>query len=175
MELPIYQNIHIDSSDYKTLKKTLKDKKLGKIPTIINIDPEIKTSVKELTLILEKILKELKINPFFPYPIYLITEEDASGSPIPVLKNKTYLPSLFKCKKNKISNKETSVYKKMVVSRDKILKINIFDCLLAIANVKKFNRELFSLTKEGIFYENIMSNLHKRKVKLDHREEEESE
>ena len=97
-----------------------------------------------------------------PYPIYLLTLlDDYHGDLIPI-KDMNELPKFFQKKEKMLNVKEQNALAKVKIYQTKLFHTNILEQMKKIKLFSKKHKELFLLSKEGSYLEQILAKIEKQ-------------
>ncbi len=150
------QQLNIDDYQVRNLKKIFNSSEAGKKPLYIELKCKNTIDATDTLDNIAESLKELNINPFFPYPIYIITHLVNYYSRLPILNNKLELPKHFFIKDNITSSKQESILNKLEVPLKRIKNTDIEEVKKRFKEYSLRHKKLYHLTKEAYFYEELM-------------------
>lgn len=160
MKLPLIQKIEIDSFDLESLSKIFKKNQVGQCPTLISMEVPEGSSWSECALAVEKTCQELKIDPRFPYPIYLLNPvSEATGDFFPTLASLSDAPAHFKKKIKRLKNREQVLLMKTITMSDRIKNHSVPETWKYLKDKSFVNKTLRNLCHEKAFYEDILKTL----------------
>lgn len=146
IKIPIYEEIPIGEFHYTSLIKILKEKRVNQVPCYILL-PQLPT--KEIYQILDELhlaLKELSLNPYFPYPLYIVTQEIKSHPIFRISPSVEELPVHFFKQVRRPKSKESQLLSKNSLLAEKIQNDEIERKLKMLKSQKKQQKRLFQKT-----------------------------
>ncbi|EQC43048.1 hypothetical protein M899_0367 [Bacteriovorax sp. BSW11_IV] len=164
MKVPSIEELKIEKFELTDLIAQLK-KKVGTGPLFIKLDRKTYNEATKIVDQLSKALSALRVDPHFPYPIYIITEHDIIMSPFSIFSDEEQLPNHFKIKSNRLKNKEISLLQKSTILAKRVSNHNIEDITNDLNIAVNNQRALRDLVKENLYYEKMLKNLEKEKRK----------
>ncbi|MFN8369913.1 MAG: hypothetical protein U0T83_04710 [Bacteriovoracaceae bacterium] len=153
--------IKISNTNLQNMEPVLKPLELGKASYAFIFDKAIgiKDFISVVTL-LEEHLTKLKINPRFPYPIYLVSDYDLSDCSFFIIKQIKDIPKYFLEMPGRPGSKELQTIKKLNILRNKIINSDINEKQKLLKNFSFKNKKLFNILKEIDFYEEITKKIY---------------
>jgi len=162
MRVPVYEELIIKNTDVMSVVDVLRKSKVGRGPTYLNLNDIVESKTVNILNTLVEALKILKISPFFPYPLYVISSISPQHIPLPFLDNLEQLPSHFFSKIKRLNSKELDLTHKISTLTERIANQPIEARRNELKKSMKTQKKLFHLTKEQAFYERLIINLNKR-------------
>ena len=165
IKLPFYEEIRIDNRDNLSWRETIENLKFGTIPIYFFLNDLDEHLQEEFISLFLDIIHERKFNLFFPYPIYIVSSTNKSfGTKKIIFKSKRELPVFFKKDLQKLKARELDSLKKILLNAERISNIDEFKKLNFIKVNAKKQRELFNLTSEFNFFQNILDETTDKEV-----------
>jgi hypothetical protein len=161
MRVPVYEELFIKNTDVMSIVDVLRRSKVGKSPIYLNLNLVPHNLSVDLLETLVESLKILKISPYFPYPLYVISSIRPTHISLPFLNDESELPQHFYNKIKKLNSKELDLTHKIATLTDRISNQPIETRRKELNKAMKVQRKLYTLTKEQAFYERIIGNLNK--------------
>ncbi len=155
MKIPIYEEIILQGNGKQYLSEFVPLSRIGRVPSFINCQKLNRIELINFLDDLEETLKTNKLNPYFPYPLYIITEEIGQYNSIPILKSVKDLPEHFYKKIKRPNNKEVQLLNKLYLRVEKVGNLELaklFDQLKSISDEQK---KMYQLTRELYFLEQL--------------------
>ncbi len=155
MKIPIYEEIILQGNGKEYLSDFIPLSRIGRVPSFINA---VKLNRHELFTFLndlEETLRNNKLSPIFPYPLYVITEEASHYNTIPLLKSVKELPEHFYKKIKRPNNKEIQLLNRLYLRVEKVSNLEMNQLLENLKNVAEKQKKLFVLTRELYFLEQL--------------------
>lgn len=163
MSLPIYQTITLKSASLEDLGHILAAELNLKHPLVFNLKNLDFDAQRELIGLIENYFVSHNLSYSFPYPIYLVSDHEASISEMALVKRIEDLPKFFSQKETKMNLKESHL-----AGRNKLLQLEVRNSDAA-ANTNelhlygKTHRQIYELEIERQFLKNILNKLNKAK------------
>jgi hypothetical protein len=158
MKIPIFEEIILKTLTVEELTLFVKDSKIGKVPTYLNLSSLKKPEMDRLIINLEHLILENKIHPLFPYPLYIISTLPIT-SIFPWARSVKELPEHYFKKIKRPNNKELQLLNKLYLKINKIQNLELYKNVSDFKNSSENQRELYNQTKELYFLENIHDEL----------------
>lgn len=155
VKIPVYEEIILQGNGKEYLSDFIPLSRIGRVPSYINAQKLSKIELINFLDDLEEALRENKLNPLFPYPLYVITEELNDYNSIPLLKTVKELPEHFYKKVKRPNNKEMQLLNKLYL---RVEKVGNLDMLKLVENLKDSSikqKDLYIQTKELYFLERL--------------------
>lgn len=155
MKIPVYEEIVLQGHGKEYYKDFIPLSRIGRVPCFVNA---LKLSRIELITFLddlEEALLENKLNPLFPYPLYVITEELNGYNSIPLLKTVKELPDHFFKKVKRPNNKEMQLLNKLYLRVEKVGNLEMEKLMDNLKNISLEQKELYNATRELYFLEQL--------------------
>ena len=164
--LPIYHQIDfIDLDDEVEISRIIKDSLVGEVPCFIDLNSVDAEQILSFVSIFSKKLEAMRINPFFPFPIYLIISEMNTVTEFPVVSHIDRLPRHFSAPQQRSTSKrEKTIMNRINLNQEKIRNRNITSDLKKLGILKKDKRLLYQLSKDNYFLKYFL-DFEKSKVK----------
>lgn len=169
MKVPVFEEIQLNqacSSDY--IEEKFSELGVGEIPIVIRTDKISYEDFMETLPHIETAVKNLGIHPRFPYPIVIMTRHIQENKNFLIVQSEEELPKHFNTHTKRLSKKELQALNKLGILREKFKNILSNQSLDEIPSAVKDQRELYILSKELYFYE----QLKKRTIKLQEKKNE---
>jgi len=152
MKIPIFEELFFENYESDYIREKLDDSRIGKVPTYINLttltkDEQINTVSKLKTLFLE-----LNLSSRFPYPCYLILENNQDQY-FPTVSSVKELPDHFFKKVKRPNNKELQLLNKLSLKVEKIRNLDMNRIMEDLIHTSNSQRKLYDNTKELYFLE----------------------
>lgn len=155
MKIPVYEEIILQGNGKEYLADFMPLSRIGRVPSFINAQKLSRIELINFLDDLEEALKENKLNPLFPYPLYVITEELSEYNSIPLLKTVKDLPDHFFKKVKRPNNKEMQLLNKLYLRVEKVGNLDMEKLLDNLKVISNDQKELYSATKELYFLEQL--------------------
>ncbi len=159
MKIPVFEVIELEEVTQESVKKLIASGRIGKAPLNIVLNTlDLEMARKAVEQLLDYLISE-KISAKFPYPIYIISEVLEEHPEIEIMKTIEDVPSHFKRRVKRLTNKEQLFLNKSNSISEKLIKSQIGDINSELFKYFSKQRELFDLTKELHFYNQIFDEL----------------
>lgn len=155
MKIPVYEEIILQGNGKEYLADFIPLSRIGRVPSFINAQKLSRIELITFLDDLEEALKENKLNPLFPYPLYVITEELAEYNTIPLLKSVKDLPDHFFKKVKRPNNKEMQLLNKLYLRVEKVGNLDMEKLIENLKIISNEQKELYNVTKELYFLEQL--------------------
>jgi hypothetical protein len=162
MRVPVYEEVIIKNTDVMSVVDVLRKSKVGRGPTYLNLAETLESKTVNILNTLVEALKILKISPYFPYPLYVISPIRPQNIDMPFLDTVEQLPNHFFSKIKKLNSKELDLNHKISTLTERIANQPIETRRKELKDSMKIQKKLYHLTKEQAFYERLIVNLKKR-------------
>lgn len=159
MHLPIYKEITLKDIDAASLDKRLSEEPIGNAPLYLDLSGKKSHEVGELLLNLRLLFKKLGKDPKFPYPFYIIAQNDHGPSSFPIVESISQLPEFYFCHHKHVSGKESKLAQKLDIHTGKINNLDMRKINMTIKSLATKQKELFLLAKENDFLAEIIERL----------------
>ena len=133
----------------------LDDLPFESMPTMISLNKSGPSAHRKLQII-DSYLRRKKIHSRFPYPVYVISKEDISSEQVIVLKDESEVPRYFQILKETGEDLESEAFRKIHILRTKINNTPIEERFGLIAKAKVEIKELFMISRESQYYEDLL-------------------
>lgn len=158
MKIPIFEEILLSEMTAEKLRIIVSDSKIGKVPCYLNLTSLKKEEIDHLILNLEQIILEYNLHPFFPYPLFIVSDLPVK-SIFPWVRTVKDLPEHFFKKVKRPNNKELQLLNKLSLKVDKIKNLELYKIINQFKDSSESQRELYNVTKELYFLETLNSRL----------------
>lgn len=161
MKNPVLTEIKISDYSYMSLKQLFLSNHVGKVPIYFSLNIEKEELIDRALESVSRVIKDLGINPKFPFPLYIICTKRTHYKNLNLIKNTLQLPEHFKKKPQKLKNKEMGLLLKTEISSSRIKNLDIDEKMEFIKIIKENQKLLSELTREAYFYQNILEKMKK--------------
>ncbi len=158
MKLPIFEIITILDFSTEAIVKQISLHKLGQTPLAFDLRNISPANHLEAAQNIADQLHDFGVRAYFPYPLFVISRHLNDFNEIPVVKNKTQLPSHFVKRSKRLKNKEASLMNKVQLLSEKIENYNATKKLEELKKIMKSNKKLYDLSKELNFYQTLLNS-----------------
>ena len=159
MKLPLFQKIDIQDINEDSLKSIFKKNTVGQLPTILILDKDLVQFAEHFAQTCAMILEEMNINPFFPYPTYVLSQEKIHFKGMPQLRNTAEAPKHFVKKIKKVKNREQTLLSKADTFRSRIDNQSVTDDYEYLLKRRMLNHKLRDLVREKSFYQDLLKTI----------------
>ena len=163
MSLPIYQLINIRSIQVEDLKSLLNREINLKQPVALSLKLLPFDQQTALVGLIENFFATNNLSYKYPYPVYLLMDQEKTITRMPSVKNISELPRFFAKKETKMNVKESYLFNKNTLLQQEIMNA---DAELIQSNIDRFganHRKVFDLENERLFYRSILNQVIKVK------------
>jgi hypothetical protein len=166
IKLPFYDEIKIEPKDLFSIEKIIEKSKIGKVPIYFDISHLNKKHQKEFLKDFFELAKNNDLNLYFPYPVYIVSNLEETGSVKTklIFKKTDDLPCFYKKDLQKLRAKEVSILKKIFFNSERINNLENQPKLNFVVENAKNQKLLFELTKEFNFFKNVLDELDSKEV-----------
>lgn len=158
MKIPIFEEILLKSDQLPDMREAIKDSRIGKVPSYINLSAIRSDNLESLIINLEQIILEEGLHPRFPYPLYLITSKSVR-SLVPSVRSVRDLPEHYFKKVKRPNNKELQLLNKLSLKVDKIKNLELYKIMEDFRESADAQKKLYQVTKELFFLETLNDKL----------------
>ncbi len=155
MKIPVYEEIILQGHGKEYYKDFIPLSRIGRVPSFINAQKLSRIELISFLDDLEEALFENKLNPLFPYPLYVITEELIEYNSIPLLKTVKDLPDHFFKKVKRPTNKEMQLLNKLYLRVEKVGNLEMEKLVDKLKSISSEQKELYNISRELYFLEQL--------------------
>lgn len=156
MKIPVFEEIQLNQAcDSAYIEEKFTELHVGELPVYIRADKITREDFIETLPNIEAALKRMGVNARLPYPIVILTHHIEAHHSFLIVKSEDELLKHFNSKTKRLSKREVQILNKISLAKDKFINLFQDDSLNEIHNVMKDQRELYILSKELHFYEQI--------------------
>lgn len=159
MSLPIYQHINVRTIQLEDLKNFLNREMNIKHPVAINLKHLDLDQQREMVGLIENFFSSNNLSYKFPYPVYLVMDQERTITQMPTVKTLEELPRFFNQKDTKMNVKESHLIGRNKLLQQEIKNADAESVQGSIDNYGKIHRKVFELEKERLFYRSILNRL----------------
>lgn len=152
MKIPIFEELFFENYELDYIREKIDDSKIGKVPTYINLTNVPKDNQKDTVLKIKDLFLELNLNSRFPYPCYLILEQNDDHY-FPTVSSVKELPDHFFKKVKRPNNKELQLLNKLSLKVEKIRNLDMNRIMVDLVQTNISQKKLYENTKELYFLE----------------------
>lgn len=163
MSLPVYQTINLKSSSLEELSSLLTSDLNLKHPVVINARSLDFDQQREVIGLIENWFVSNGVSFKFPYPVYVLTEQERTISNLPLLKSSEELPKFFAQKESKMNVKEAHLAGKNKLLQQEVQNSDAHSTESSIRMFGAIHRQVFELEEERLFYRSLIKRLMKAK------------
>ena len=124
-------------------------------PVVIYFDKNEPSPHHKLQMI-EDYLQQQKISPQFPYPVYVVSEQDISSERVRVIRDESEIPKYFQVLKENLKPSESLDFHKINMLTTKISNAPIAERLQLIVETRAETKKLFMISREAQYYEDLL-------------------
>ena len=167
MTVPVFEKIELNNYvNEDRIREKLEESPVGHCPVYIPLPEMTKPKTLEFIVLLDSILRKMKVHPLYPYPVYIITKTKVLSQRIPVLTDIMNLPQMYRrSKQRSFTKQENQLLKKIEIDKRSFEGIEIDKRLREINLAKDKNRELYNIVRFNFFLRELI-NSEKIKIKL---------
>lgn len=163
MSLPVYQHVNLKTASLEDLGHMLHADLNLKHPVVINLKSLDLDQQREMIGLIENYFSSNNLSYKFPYPIYLVSDHEASISKVPLVNDTKELPKFYTQRESKMNVKESHL-----AGKNKLLQQEVRNCdtsanVSDIENYGYSHRMIFEVEQERKFYRSILNRLMKAK------------
>ncbi len=163
MSLPVYQHVNLKTASLEDLGHMLHADLNLKHPVVINLKSLDLDQQREMIGLIENYFSSNNLSYKFPYPIYLVSDHEASISKVPLVNDTKELPKFYTQRESKMNVKESHL-----AGKNKLLQQEVRNCdtsanVSDIENYGYSHRVIFEVEQERKFYRSILNRLMKAK------------
>jgi hypothetical protein len=159
MRVPTLEEIKLTTAEISDLKALFTKAKVGNTPVYTDLSHLGRTRLTEVLTVMELVLKDLNINPKFPYPYYIINGNTEVSSILPIVKKFEDIPSYFQVEVKRVTNREQKLLDKIEVICSQIQNEDVEQRLHEYKMNILPQKFIKSLAKESLFLEQILDDL----------------
>lgn len=163
MTLPVYLNVNFKSSAIEEITGLLHTEMNLRHPVVFNVKALDIDQQREVIGLVENFFVSNNISYSFPYPVYILTDHEASITKVPVFSNPSELPKFFSSRDNKMNVKEAHLSNKNKLLQQDILNSDAFSNQSNIDNYGHTHRQIKEMQLELDFCRFIYNRLTKAK------------
>jgi hypothetical protein len=159
MSLPIYHHINVLTIQLEDLKNFLHEDMNLKQPVALNLKQLDLEQQREVVGLIENFFSTNNHSYKYPYPVYLITDQERTITNMPTVKRPEELPRFFNQRDTKINLKESHLLGRNELIQQEIKNTDTEATNLNIQKYSTIHRKIFELEKERLFYRSILNRL----------------
>ena len=157
--IPNYAEITVESYEVFELTEKLKEQGIGEVPLYINVSALNEELTKKALQNIAQSLILLNLHPFFPYPLYVITDKIGQHDVLPIIPSIDELPAHFNNKIKRLKQKEQLLLNKVRLKSNRLSNVALYDKIAEIKNQFKNQRKILRACQENEFYEHLIDKL----------------
>ncbi len=163
MSLPVYQHINVRTIQLEDLRNFLSKDLNLRHPVVLNLKHLDLDQQREMVGLIENFFESNNLSYKFPYPVYIVMDQQATITNMPSVSAPEHLPKFFTQRESKMNVKESQL-----IGRNKLLQqeISNADPQSIDESVNRYStihRELYANEKERLFYRSILNLMVKGK------------
>ncbi len=159
MSLPNYHTIHLKSSELEELKQFLEPDLNLKRPVVFNLKSLTFDQQREVIGLTENFFTSNNISFKFPYPIYFVTDHEASITQMSLVNSVEQLPKFFTQKESKMNVKESHVLGKNKLLQQELKNNDAQQSEIEISTYGQFHKKIHELEHERLFLRSILNRI----------------
>lgn len=163
MSLPFYHLFTLKTSSYEELENILNPQINLKFPVIISLKNLEFDVQREFIGLIENYFSSQNLDFNYPYPVYVLTEHEASISNLSLITDTHELPLFYKKKEGKMNVKESHLLSKNKLLQQEIINTDSKKSYQALENFGKMHAIINELEIERIILKDLMKNMLKAK------------
>lgn len=157
--IPHYAEINVESYDVFELTEKFKEEGIGEVPLYINLsmlNPDL--TLKAIKNIAQSLIL-LNLHPYFPYPLYVVTDKISEHEVMPIIPSVEDLPAHFDNKIKRLKQKEQLLLNKVKLKSNRLANVALYDKVAEIKNQFKNQRKILRACQENEFYQHLIDKL----------------
>jgi hypothetical protein len=159
MSLPIYQHIQVKSLQLDDLKNFLTPDMNMRHPVALNLKQLEFDQQREMVGLIENFFSTNNLSYKFPYPVYLVMDQESSITQMPNAKSVEELPRFFHQKDTKMNVKESHLLGRNKLLQQELRNADAENVDASLQTYGAIHRKVFELDKERLFYRSILNRL----------------
>jgi hypothetical protein len=163
MSLPVYQQINLKSASFEDLSSLLQPDMNLRHPVVINTRSLDFDQQREVIGLIENFFFSQNISFKVPYPVYLLSDHEASLTRIPMAKVQEELPRFYTQRETKMNVKESHLAGKNKLLQQEVKNSDAQANHKDLASYGESHRIIFEQEEERKFYRTILNRLMKVK------------
>lgn len=163
MSLPVYLQVNFKSSALEEITGLLHTEMNLRHPVVFNLKSLDTDQQREVIGIVENFFVSNNISYNFPYPVYVLSDHEASISRLPIVSDQSELPKFFSSRDNKMNVKEAHLSNKNKLLQQDILNSDASSNQGHLDNYGMAHRQIKELQIELDFCRLIYNRLTKDK------------
>ncbi|MBL6991049.1 MAG: hypothetical protein ISR65_14785 [Bacteriovoracaceae bacterium] len=162
MKVPIFEEVLLEKNDFISIMEVLMETDIGHAPVYIDLDNYDESEYDELLTNLLLALRSMQINPFFPYPVYIVTNKLPQHNSLPIIDSYDNFPLHFITKRKRLNNREVALLKKISILVEKTKNLAIKEKMASIQRPLSLQRNFLQTCKEVSFYTKVLNKVVQR-------------
>lgn len=158
MDLPVFEELKIKNFDVDQLLPYFEQQKVGRRPCFIKMPKDDPEKLRGHLINILLVLKKMKVDPRFPYPLYLISEVRLNSKIIPQIRSEREIPGFFFCKNQKITSRESSLINKISIIRERMRNFNYEGLMEDMNEYSNHHKKVYQLAREHNFLTTILEH-----------------
>jgi hypothetical protein len=159
MSLPIYHNITVKTTSFEDLTDILAQELNLKHPVVINVKALDFDQQRETIGLIENYFVTHEVSFKFPYPVYIITDQEATVAGLPLVRVPEELPKFFIQRDGKLNVKEAHLIGKNKLLQQEIRNGENSTNENEIKVYGKTHQQIHLLENESHIYKMILTRL----------------
>ncbi|MCM2349080.1 MAG: hypothetical protein NDI69_03605 [Bacteriovoracaceae bacterium] len=159
MSLPVYQHFNLKTASLEEVNSLLTRDLNLKHPVVINLKSLDLDEQRETIGLIENYFFSNNLSFKFPYPLYLISDHEASIAKMPLIKETQALPKFYNSRDGKMNVKESHLVGKNKLLQQEVKNSDASVSLKDLENYASAHRIIFELEEEKRFCRSILNRL----------------
>lgn len=159
MKLPILQKIDIQDTARESLQLVFERNNIGITPTILILDEAIVAHREIFAKNCLEVFKIKGLNPFFPFPCYILTPEKIQTHGLPQIRSIEEAPKHFIKKIKRIKSREQTLLSKADTYQSRIQNQSVTEDLTYLRRKREDNHKLRDLCRQKSFCATLLEQI----------------
>lgn len=159
MSLPTYQHVNVKTIQLENLKNFLNSDMNNSHPVALNLKQLDLDQQREIVGLIENYFATNNHSFKYPYPVYLIMDQDKTITSMPSVRTIEELPKFFNQKESKMNVKESHLIGRNKLLQQAIKNIDFEQIQENIQHYGLMHRRVYEIEKERLFYRSILNRL----------------
>ena len=159
MKVPLLQKIDIQDISIESIKTMFDRNPIGIAPVIFVLDEAIIEQRELFAKNCLQVFRQRAINPFFPFPSYILCSKKVETQGLPQLYKIEEAPKHFIKKIKRVKSREQTLLTKAQTYQSRIQNHSVTEDLEYLEHKREDNRKLRDLCYEKNFYINLIEKM----------------
>jgi hypothetical protein len=159
MNLPVYQHINLKSAALDDLIHILTPDINLKHPVVVNVLALDMDQQREAIGLIENYFVSSNLSFRFPYPLYILSQHEASISKVPLILDTQNLPKFYTQRETKMNVRETHLAGKNKLLQQEVRNSDSSTNVNDIDSYGNSHRTIYELEIERKFYRTLLNRL----------------